>query len=247
MFFGLCFLVRVWGDGIFVSLGMGEPEILFEDNHLLAINKPFGMLSQGDDTGDLSAFDWVKEFIRVKYEKPGNVWLGLLHRLDRPVGGVMVFAKTSKAASRMSEVFRSKKVRKSYLALTEGVPSPASGSLVHFLKKLPGKNIVRAYRKPVDEAKESVLDYRLVSVVGKRALVEVLPRTGRQHQIRVQLASIRCPIVGDVKYGGASFNRDQSICLFAWRLGFVHPVRKEEVLIEAGFPVGWEKFGFSGV
>lgn len=213
-----------------------EPSILYEDNHLIAVNKPFGMLSQGDETGDLSVFDWVKEYIRITYSKPGNVYLGLLHRLDRPTGGVLLLAKTSKAAARVSKSFKGRDVQKIYVALTEKVPNPPVGTLKHFLKRLPNKNIMRAYRKEVPESKVASLDYRVQRSANAKALVEVQPKTGRKHQIRVQLASIGCTIRGDVKYGTTAFNPDKSICLFAQKLILTHPVKKESLTIEAPLP-----------
>ncbi|MEL6651825.1 MAG: RluA family pseudouridine synthase [Bacteroidota bacterium] len=213
-----------------------EPEIIFEDNHLLAVNKPFGMLSQGDNTQDLSVFDWGKEYIRITYQKPGNVYLALLHRLDRPTGGLLLLAKTSKAAARVSKQFQERKVQKVYLALTENVPDPPTGSLQHHLKKLPDKNIMRAYRKSVHASKPASLDYRVLRSAKGKAIVEVRPKTGRRHQIRVQLASIGCTIRGDVKYGKTDFNPDKSICLFAHKLELLHPVKKEPLLLEAPMP-----------
>ncbi len=194
------------------------------------------MLSQGDETGDQSVFEWVKEYIRITYNKPGNVYLALLHRLDRPTGGILLLAKTSKAASRMSQQFQSRAIQKVYVALTENVPNPPVGTLKHHLKKLGGKNIMRAYRKEVAHSKPASLDYRLMRSANAKALIEVQPKTGRRHQIRVQLASIGCTIRGDVKYGKTSFNPDKSICLFAQKLIFNHPVTKEKTTIEAPLP-----------
>lgn len=222
-----------------------EVEILYEDNHLIAVNKPFGMLSQGDETGDISIFDWTKEYIRQKYNKPGQVYLGLLHRLDRPVGGVMLFAKTSKAAKRVSESFRKREVQKVYLAVTEGVPSPAAGKLTHHLKQLDGKNIIRAHNKAVQGSKPSELEYRVLKSKKSQSLVEILPLTGRKHQIRVQLASLGTVIKGDVKYGNTSFNPDRSISLFAKSLSLNHPVKDKGLLkIEAAIPQlpEWQAF-----
>ena len=211
-------------------------DILFEDNHLIAVNKPFGMLSQGDDTGDESVFDWVKEYIRVTYQKPGNVYLALLHRLDRPAGGVLLLAKTSKAAARVSKDFQQKNLQKQYLAITERKPQPPQGRLTHHLKRLGDRNIMRAYAHPVTDSKLAKLDYELRQTQGERALVAVTLHTGRRHQIRVQLGSIGCPIVGDVKYGETDFLPDKSIALLSWRLELTHPVRKEPLRIEAPLP-----------
>lgn len=216
------------------------PTILYEDNHLLAICKPFGMLSQGDDTGDLSAGDWVEDYIRTKYNKPGNVYVGLLHRLDRPVGGVMLFAKTSKAAARMTAAFKDRKIQKIYHAVSMRRPEAAHGNLQHFIGQLPGKNIVRVYPKAGDGRKKAELDYRVLAEKKGRCLMEVRPKTGRKHQIRVQLASIRCPLLGDLKYGAPKNLADKSIGLFAKALVFTHPTRKEETIrIEAPHPQNW--------
>ncbi|MEM7657566.1 MAG: RluA family pseudouridine synthase [Bacteroidota bacterium] len=219
-------------------------DILFEDNHLIAVNKPFCMPSQGDSSQDESVFEWVKEYIRVTYQKPGNVYLGLLHRLDRPTGGVLLLAKTSKAATRISKAFQKREIQKTYQAITEQAPRSANGSLIHFLKQLPNQNIMRAHRKAVPDSKQAELSYQTRNTKGKRALVEVHPLTGRKHQIRVQLAAIGCTIVGDVKYGQTQFNPDKSICLFAHRLELTHPVRKEPLVIEAPLPTAgiWRDF-----
>ena len=219
-------------------------EILYEDNHLIGIVKPFCVPSQGDNTGDESVFDQVKEYIRTTYAKPGNVYVGLLHRLDRPTGGVMLLAKTSKAAARMSRQFQEREIKKVYWALTERIPEPQTGELHHHLRKIGGKNIMRAFSKPVAHSKEAKLSYSIRKTKGSRALVEIQPLTGRRHQIRVQLASIGCVIVGDVKYGKTSFNLDKSICLFARSLTFVHPVKKKEITLIATPPTTgpWSAF-----
>jgi len=211
-------------------------EILYEDNHLIAVNKPFGMLSQGDATGDKTVIDWVMEYIRVTYNKPGNVYVGLLHRLDRPTGGVILLAKTSKAASRMSIQFQERKPRKIYYAITERAPSRNEGNLKHYLKQLDRKNIIKAHDREVKGSKASSLSYRVLKMKGKKALLEVELKTGRKHQIRVQLASIGCTIVGDMKYGQTQFLPDKSIGLIAKELSFVHPTTKELIKIEAPLP-----------
>jgi 23S rRNA pseudouridine1911/1915/1917 synthase len=219
-------------------------DILYEDNHLIVVNKPFGMGSQGDETRDESVVDWVKSYLKRTYDKPGNVYLGLIHRLDRPAGGIMVLAKTSKAASRLSKQFQSKSVEKIYVALTERVPAQSQGSLTHHLAKLPGRNIVRAHPKPVADSKQARLHYQVLHTHAGRALVEVQLETGRRHQIRVQLATLGCTIKGDVKYGQTSFNSDQSICLMARRLTFDHPTLDKSMTIELPLPEGpiWRPF-----
>jgi 23S rRNA pseudouridine1911/1915/1917 synthase len=223
---------------------MENIEILFEDNHLLAVNKPFGMPSQGDETGDLCVSDWAKEFLREKYGKLGNVYVGLLHRLDRPTGGVLLLAKTSKAAARLSEDFQAHKIQKTYLAITENIPDVPEGELFHYLAKLPGKNIVKAYREPAFGAKPAKLRYRIADTHHKNALLEVSPLTGRQHQIRVQLAAMGCVICGDVKYGKTEFLPNKCIALLAHTLTIQHPVTKSPLTITAPKPTDgiWAKF-----
>ncbi len=217
-----------------------EPKVLYEDNHLIAIDKPHCMPSQGDESGDLSALEWTTEYIREKYNKPGNVFCGLLHRLDRPVGGVMVFARTSKAAARMSALFRDRKIQKVYQAVVIAAPGQPYGQLEHYLGMVPGKNIARAYQKSGPERKLARLDYQLLKQSKGLALLEVIPQTGRKHQIRVQLASLGCGIVGDVKYADTDFLPDKSIALRAMGLSFQHPVRKDErVEIKAGPRNAW--------
>ncbi len=202
------------------------------------------MPSQGDETGDLNVNDWVKEYIRTTYNKPGNVYVALLHRLDRPTGGLLALAKTSKAAERMSKQFQQRKVQKTYYAITERIPEPTAGELKHFVKKLPGKNIMRAFHKEVHASKSAHLAYKVLRTVGKRALLEVKLFTGRRHQIRVQLASIGCVIQGDVKYGQSQFNPDKSICLLAQSLTFEHPIRKEAMTFSLELPQNaiWQPF-----
>ncbi len=212
------------------------PDIIYEDNHLIVVNKPFGMPSQGDNTGDESVFDWVKNYIKVTYQKTGNVYTALLHRLDRPTGGLLVLGKTSKAAARMSKQFQDKKVKKTYWAITERVPQPETQRLQHYLKKLKGKNIMRAYHKNIHGSKEAILTYNVLEIRGKQALVEVDIQTGRRHQIRVQLASIGCTIKGDVKYGKTTFNFDRSIALLAQKISFEHPTLKKQMTFEVQPP-----------
>lgn len=194
------------------------------------------MPSQGDSTGDESVFDWVKNYIKVTYNKPGNVYTALIHRLDRPTGGILVLGKTSKAATRLSTQFQEKKVQKIYYAITEQIPAQATGVLKHHLKKLPGKNIMRAYNKPVHGTKPAELSYKILKTKGKRALLEVHPKTGRRHQIRVQLSTMKCVIQGDVKYGKSTFNFNKSIALLAKRISFIHPTLKKQVSFEVGLP-----------
>jgi 23S rRNA pseudouridine1911/1915/1917 synthase len=214
-------------------------QILYEDNHLIVVSKPFRLPSQGDETGDISMFEQVKEYIRITYKKPGNVYLALLHRLDRVTGGVMVFGKTSKAAGRISEQFRKGAVKKVYYAVTEGIPDPPNGLLTHYVKQLPDKNIVRAYDKAISGAKFAELAYKVEQTNGNRALVRIMPHTGRKHQIRVQLASIGCPVAGDVKYGRIDHNPERYIALFACSISFEHPTTRELLTIETSIPDNW--------
>lgn len=210
--------------------------ILYEDNHLIAINKLAGELSQGDDTGDVPLAETVKQHVKKKYSKPGNVFLGVIHRLDRPVSGVMLFARTGKALERMTAMLRERKIEKTYWAIVKNKPEKSSGELVHFLKRAGGKNITQAFPIRKKEAKESRLTYRLIKTQRNFFLLEIIPHTGRQHQIRVQLAAVGCPIVGDMKYGYPEPLPDASIALHARRLEFIHPVSKEPVIIEAPVP-----------
>lgn len=209
--------------------------VLYEDNHLLIVNKPAGILVQGDSTGDQPLVEVGKAYIKEKYKKPGAVFLGVVHRLDRPVSGVVVFARTSKALARMNAQFRDKETQKTYWALVNNKPPKPRGKLIHWLVKDEKKNKTAAYDTEIDEGKRSELEYKLVRQAGK-SLLEVQPITGRPHQIRVQLASMGCPIVGDLKYGYPTPNQDGSICLHARSLEFTHPVTKENMLITAELP-----------
>ncbi|MGE0588069.1 MAG: RluA family pseudouridine synthase [Cyclobacteriaceae bacterium] len=209
--------------------------VLYEDNHLLIVNKPVGILVQGDSTGDLPLVEIAKQYVKEKYNKPGAVFLGVVHRLDRPVSGVVVFARTSKALARMNTQFRDKETQKIYWALVDNIPPKPQGKLVHWLVKDERKNKTTAYDSEIDEGKRSELNYKLVSKAGK-SLLEVQPITGRPHQIRVQLASMGCSIVGDLKYGYPTPNQDGSICLHARSLQFTHPVTKEKMMVTAELP-----------
>ena len=218
--------------------------ILYEDNHLLVINKPGGLLVQGDATGDKTLLDFGKEYIKEKYKKPGNVYLGVVHRLDRPVSGVVLMAKTSKALERLNKQFRERKIHKKYWAIVKRKPPKQKDKLVHWLIKNHEKNVVSPYTKPVDKAQKAELHYKIMGRLNDHYLLEVNPITGRPHQIRVQLSGIGCPIRGDLKYGFRKPNPDATINLHAREIVFTHPVTKEKQKITASLPENefWEQF-----
>lgn len=211
-------------------------EVLYEDNHIIAVNKRSGDLVQGDHTGDSPLSEIVKEWIRIKYQKPGNVFTGVVHRIDRPVSGVVVFAKTGKALSRLNELFKSKEVEKTYYAAVGVRPKNPSATLTSFLTKDSSKNKSRASKTPKGGAKEAVLSYEHIYSSDRYFFLKVKPQTGRHHQIRVQLSEMGCSIKGDVKYGAPRTNKDGSIHLHARSIQFIHPVKKELLLISAPFP-----------
>ena len=215
-------------------------EILYEDNHLIAINKKAGDIVQGDKTGDTPLSDFVKAYIKKKYKKPGEVFLGTIHRLDRPTSGIVLYARTSKALSRMNEQFREKKVQKTYLAVVDNAPANNSGTLDNYLQKNQKQN--KSFVTKGSEGKHAVLDYKLLKKLDNFYHLEIKPKTGRHHQIRVQLANIGCIIKGDLKYGAKRSNKDASINLLAQKLEFTHPVKKEAITIVAPAPKnsGWE-------
>jgi 23S rRNA pseudouridine1911/1915/1917 synthase len=219
-------------------------EVLFEDNHLIAVYKKPSDLSQKDKTGDSSLDSEVKKYIADKYNKPGEVFLGVVHRLDRPVGGVMLFARTSKALERLNEIFRTREVKKTYLAIVGERPPDDEAVLTHFLKKNEKQNKTYVYDNEIKGSKSASLTYRLAGRSDRYFLLEIELHSGRHHQIRAQLAKIGCPVKGDLKYGYPRSNDDGSISLFARRLEFIHPVKKEKVSITAHFPKGdvWKLF-----
>lgn len=219
-------------------------EVLYEDNHLIAVCKKPADLSQGDKTGDLTLADEVKKYIGEKYNKPGNVFLGIVHRLDRPVGGVMLFARTSKALERLNESFREGNIRKIYLAIIKERPPEDKATLIHFLKKNEKQNKTYVYESEVKGSKKASLSYRLAGRSDRYYLIEIELHSGRHHQIRAQMAKIGCPVKGDLKYGYSRSNEDGSISLFARRLEFDHPVTKNRISITSPFPVGddWKLF-----
>lgn len=209
-------------------------EVLYEDNHLIAVNKKSGDIVQGDKTGDTPLSDFVKSYIKKKYNKPGEVFLGTIHRLDRPTSGVVLYARTSKALSRMNEQFREKKVQKTYWAVVEKAPTNESGTLENYLQKNHKQN--KSYITKSKEGKYAILDYKILRKLDNFFHLEIKPKTGRHHQIRVQLATIGCIIKGDLKYGAKRSNKDASIHLLAQKLEFLHPVKKEYITIVAPAP-----------
>ena len=211
--------------------------VLYEDNHLIAINKYPGDLSQGDKTGRPPLGEEVKLYLKEKYNKPGDVFLGVIHRIDQPVSGVMLFARTSKALERMTRLIREREFVKTYWAVVKNQRNlPVKGLLKHYISRAQNKNVSIANTKEVNDSKLALLSYEVTNVVKEFSLLKIIPTTGRQHQIRVQLAKINCPIVGDVKYGYAQANKDASICLHAGQLEFVHPVKKEKLMIQCDWP-----------
>lgn len=218
-------------------------ESIYEDNHLLVINKPAGMLAQGDRSGDRSAIDEAKSYIKVKYEKPGNVFLGLCHRLDRPVSGCLIFARTSKALGRMNKLFNAKEVAKTYLAISHRRPVKEQGEIDTFLIKDTRRNLVRVAQPNTRGSKRAVTHYK---VLGQREgywLIELTPVTGRSHQLRVAMRTLKCPILGDIKYKGRSTD-DRNIFLHCRMMEFIHPVSGENIQLIASLPdkLEWHYF-----
>ncbi len=211
-------------------------EVIYEDNHIIIVNKAPGEIVQGDKTGDTPLLDIVKQWIKETHAKPGNVFLGVVHRLDRPVGGLVIFAKTSKALSRLNDMFRNGAVHKTYWALTRNRPPKDTELLTHYITTVERNNKSYASLTPKAGAKESRLRYRTIAVGDRLSLVEIKLLTGRKHQIRVQMSSIGCPIRGDLKYGDKRSNPDGSISLIARRITFTHPVSGKEIDITAPVP-----------
>ena len=209
-------------------------EVLYEDNHIIAINKKSGDIVQGDKTGDAPLSDFVKAYIKKKYNKPGEVFLGTIHRLDRPTSGIVLFARTSKALTRMNEQFREKQVQKTYWAIVDNAPANNSGKLENYLQKNQKQN--KSYITKGSDGKHAMLDFKLLKKLDNFYHLEIKPKTGRHHQIRVQLAHIGCIIKGDLKYGAKRSNKDASIHLLAQKLEFLHPVKKEPITIVAPAP-----------
>ena len=211
-------------------------QVIYEDNHIIIVNKQSGEIVQGDKTGDTPLSDIVKAYLKEKYHKPGDVFLGVVHRLDRPVSGVVVFAKTSKALTRLNKMFSGGEVHKTYWAITKNAPKEVEGTLEHWLVRNEKQNKSYAYAKEKPRSKHAVLRYRLLGKTDNYHLIEVELLTGRHHQIRCQLAAMGCPIKGDLKYGAKRSNPDGSISLMSRKVEFVHPVSKETVCVEAPVP-----------
>lgn len=211
-------------------------QVLFEDNHLIIVNKRVGDIVQGDKTGDTPLSEVVKEYIKEKYDKPGNVFLGVVHRLDRPTTGIVAFARTSKALTRLNEIFSSREAQKTYWAVVKNRPSKSEDVLVHYIKRNPQNNTSKAHLKEVPESKKASLDYKIIKELDRYVALEINLHTGRHHQIRAQLAAIGTPIKGDLKYGFDRSNPDGGIHLHARKLVFTHPVTKETIQIIAPTP-----------
>jgi 23S rRNA pseudouridine1911/1915/1917 synthase len=211
-------------------------EVLFEDNHIVIVNKKTGDITQGDKTGDKPLSDVVKEYLKDKYNKPGAVFLGVVHRLDRPTSGIIIFARTSKALERLNKMLREKTIKKTYWAVVKNQPKKQSDTLTNFLKKNPKNNKSTAYPKEIDGSKKAILHYNTIKKLDNYWLLEIDLETGRHHQIRTQLSTIGSPIKGDLKYGFDRSNKDGSIHLHARKINFTHPVSKEIVQITAPVP-----------
>lgn len=224
-----------------------ENQILFEDNHIIIINKKAGQLVQGDKTGDISLLDEVKSYIKQKYSKPGNVFAGLVHRIDRPTSGIVIFAKTSKALTRLTEMIKKREIKKTYWAVVKKNEIPETQRLVHYLKKNEKNNkaIIFNSSSAQSGSKEAILTYKIIKKSDHYLLLEIDLETGRHHQIRAQLSAIKCPIKGDLKYGADRSNSDGSIHLLARKIEFIHPIKKEKIVLEAPVPENdnlWKSF-----
>lgn len=211
-------------------------QVLYEDNHIIIINKRVGDIVQGDQTGDKPLSDVVKEFIKDKYKKPGNVFLGVVHRLDRPTSGLVIFAKTSKALERLNKMLREKQIDKTYWAIVKNKPQKEQDTLNHYLKKNPKNNKSTVFKKEIKDSKKAILHYKVINELNNYFLLEIDLETGRHHQIRCQLSKIGCPIKGDLKYGFDRSNQGGGIHLHAREIRFIHPVTKNEICIIAATP-----------
>ncbi|KAA6338554.1 Ribosomal large subunit pseudouridine synthase D [termite gut metagenome] len=218
--------------------------VIYEDNHIIVVNKTGSEIVQGDKTGDTPLSETVRLYLKEKYGKPGNVFIGVVHRVDRPVSGLVVFSKTSKALSRLNEMFKNGEIEKIYWAVVKNQPKEFDGELVHYLTRNEKENKSYAHDKEVPNSKKAILHYTLIGHSQNYHLLEIELKTGRHHQIRCQLAKIGCPVKGDLKYGFPRSNADGSICLYARRLCFIHPVSKERMEWEAPVPEGTLWAGF---
>jgi len=218
--------------------------VLYEDNHLIVVNKTCSEIVQGDKTGDAPLSEVLKQWLKEKYNKPGNVFVGVIHRVDRPVSGLVVFAKTSKALERMNEMFRQGEVKKTYWAIVKTPPSPAEGELIHYLVRNEKQNKSYAYDTEKQGSQKAILSYKLIAKSDHYFLLEIDLKTGRHHQIRCQLAKIGCPVKGDLKYGFDRSNKDGGISLHARKISFIHPVSKKIITISAPVPDDklWKEF-----
>jgi len=219
-------------------------QVIYEDNHLIIVSKETGEIVQGDKTGDKPLSETVKEYIKEAYAKPGNVFLGVVHRLDRPVSGLVLFARTSKALPRLNKMFAGSEVHKTYWAIVKNQPPKDSDTLTHWIVRNEKQNKSYAYDREVPNSKKAILDYKVIGRSDNYYLLEVNLHTGRHHQIRCQLAKIGCPIKGDLKYGSQRSNPDGSISLLSRKMEFVHPVSKKEIVVEAPLPNDnlWKSF-----
>ncbi len=222
-------------------------QVVYEDNHIIIVNKESGEIVQGDKTGDIPLSEMVKAYIKEKYAKPGAVFLGVVHRLDRPVSGLVVFARTSKALSRLNDMFRNGEVHKTYWAIVQQRPEHEEGTLENWLVRNEKQNKSYAYQREVPNSKKAILKYRMIGQSERYYLLEVNLLTGRHHQIRCQLAAMGCPIKGDLKYGAKRSNPDGSISLLAHRVEFIHPVSKQHIVVESPIPEDnlWQNIKFS--
>ncbi|MBF1457315.1 MAG: RNA pseudouridine synthase [Prevotella nigrescens] len=219
-------------------------QVLYEDNHIIIVYKQSGEIVQGDKTGDKPLSETIKEWIKQKYAKPGNVFLGVVHRLDRPVSGIVVFAKTSKALSRLNNMFRNGKVRKTYWAMVQTAPNMPEATLTNWLVRNEKQNKSYVYNNEMPNAKQAILKYKTIGQTEHYTLLEVNLLTGRHHQIRCQLAAMGCPIKGDLKYGARRSNPDGSISLLSHKVEFIHPVSKQKIVVVSPLPTEkvWDNF-----
>ncbi|WP_121665477.1 RluA family pseudouridine synthase [Mesonia aquimarina] len=211
-------------------------QVIYEDNHLIVVNKRAGDIVQGDKTGDKPLSEVVKSYLKEKYNKPGNVYLGVVHRLDRPTSGIVLFAKTSKALARLNKLFAEKKTEKTYWALVKNEPPKKQDTLIHYLKRNQKQNKSYSHKNEVPDSKKGILHYKIIKQLENYFLLEIQLETGRHHQIRSQLSAIGCPIKGDLKYGFDRSNKDASIHLHARKLSLIHPVKKEEISFVSDLP-----------